>query len=289
MRAQAEFLSRWLSEQQSFDDCLHPRLIESSRAAKASILENVVCLTESGSFIAWSPGYREEDTGEAVTALWGWEGEQKLPLLLRSIEQIQSHLMIEVEAQSRDSEILQRAGFTLERHRLALTPADHDPNTCRQGRYTLRLASELDRVMLCTLAADYARYTVPPGREELLGQYTVSILSRFRELDFGPESPIDLFIAEDEGRAVGYILVELMPDGTVYVEDVGVKQSHWGKYVAQFLVRAIQNLLVEHEVDLMWCEISAANRRSYLTAVRSLRFEPRVEIWIRRAKNLSPL
>ena len=144
--------------------------------------------------------------------------------------------------------------------------------------------------MLCTLAADYAEFTVPPGREELLQQYTTSILSRFRTIDFGPESPVDLFVAEENYQSVGYILVELMADGSMYLEDIGVKRSHWGKYVAQFLVRAVENLLVAHDIELMWSEISASNRRSFLTAVRSLRFEPRVEIWIhRRHEKLSSL
>ena len=136
--------------------------------------------------------------------------------------------------------------------------------------------------MLCTLAADYAVFTIPPGREELQTLYQTSILSRFRTIDFGPESAIDLFVAEENHRSVGYILVELMPDGSLYVEDLGVKRSHWGKYVAQFLIRATENLCVDQGIDLMWCEISAANRRSFLTASRSLKFQPRLNFWMYR-------
>ena len=180
------------------------------------------------------------------------------------------------------AEQLERLGFLLERYRLCLTPKVHDLETPQQSRYSLRLATEVDRVMLCTLAADYAQYTMPPGREELLTQYTTSILSRFRSIDLSSESPLDLFVAEENHRSVGYILVELMPDGSVYVEDMGVKRSHWGKYVAQFLIRAIENLLVQQGIDLLWCEISAANRRSFVTACRSLRFEPRLQFWMHR-------
>lgn len=283
-------LSDWLAVQDSFAQCLHPDLLETHREQKASLLDQVTCLQEGSSFVAWAGGFKEEDTQEPVAALWGWEGELKASLLERSLAEVDGHLMVELASGDPDSRILQDKGFVLERHRLSLTPREHDLETPRQGRYSLRLARELDRVMLCTLAADYAEFTVPPGREELLQQYTASILSRFRTIDFGEESPIDLFVAEENYQSVGYILVELMADGSMYLEDIGVKRSHWGKYVAQFLVRAVENLLVAHGIELMWSEISASNRRSFLTAVRSLRFEPRVEIWLyRRHEKLSSL
>ncbi|MCA9775792.1 MAG: GNAT family N-acetyltransferase [Candidatus Eremiobacteraeota bacterium] len=285
-------LSKWLTGRDSFAECLHPALLESCRVQKLALIDRVVCLEQDSAFFAWSTGFREEDTGQPVTALWGWEGgtDEKAALLKRSLDELEGHLMVELATGDSDAQLLADHGFVLERHRLSLNPQEHILDTPRQGRYSLRLATELDRVMLCTLAADYAQYTVPPGREELLQQYTASILGRFRAVDFGPDSAVDLFVAEENYQSVGYILVELMPDGTVYLEDIGVKRAHWGKYVAQFMVRAVENLLVQYGVELLWCEISAANRRSYLTAVRSLRFQPRVEIWLhRRHENLSSL
>ena len=275
-------LSDWLASQQSFAACLHPDLLETHREQKASLLDQVTYLEEGSSFVAWAGGFEEEDTKEPVSALWGWEGDRKASLIERSLAEVEGHLMVELTSGDPDSRILQEQGFVLERHRLSLTPREHDLDTPRQGKYSLRLARELDRVMLCTLAADYAEFTVPPGREELLEQYAASIFAGYRTIDFGPESPIDLFVAEEKYQSVGYILIELKPDGTVYLEDLGVKRSHWGKYVAQFLVRAVENLLVAHGTELMWSEISAGNRRSFRTAVRSLRFQPRVEIWFRR-------
>ena len=213
-----KLLSEWLAVQESFAQCLHPDLLETHREQKASQLEQVTCLQEGSSFVAWAGGFKEEDTQEPVAALWGWEGELKASLLERSLAEVDGHLMVELASGDPDSRILQDKGFVLERHRLSLTPREHDLETPRQGRYSLRLARELDRVMLCTLAADYAEFTVPPGREELLQQYTASILSRFRTIDFGEESPIDLFVAEENYQSVGYILVELMGDGSMYLE-----------------------------------------------------------------------
>ena len=94
-----------------------------------------------------------------------------------------------------------------------------------------------------------------------------------------------MFVADEDYQSVGYALVELMEDGTLYLEDFGVRRSHWGKYVAQFMVHALENILVDQEIDLMWCEISAANRRSFITAWRSLKFQPRLECWIKRREH----
>ena len=275
-------LESWLERQESFAQCLLPRLVEEHRQTKKEQLEQVVCLAEANSFVAWETGYQEQDTGEPLSILWGWDGDGRAPLLERSIQEMRGNLMVQLPPKSPYSSTLEKLGFVLERYRLSLTPRLHDLETAQKGRYSLRLATELDRVMLCTLAADYVEHTLPPGRQERLAEYTTSILSRFRTIDFGPESPIDLFVAEEKHRSIGYILVELMADGSVYVEDVGVKRSHWGKYVAQFLIRAVENLLVDHGVDLLWCEISAANRRSFVTACRFLKFEPRLEFWMYR-------
>jgi hypothetical protein len=281
-----DMLRGWLGRQESFPQCFLPRMLAEYRELKVAQLDRVVCMADGPSFVAWETGYQEEDTAEPLAIMWGWDGEAKTSLLERSIGEMNGNLMVQLPPNDPHSESLERLGFVLERYRLCLTPRQHDLETPQQGRYSLRLATELDRILLCTLAADYVVHTLPPGREELLAKYTTSILSRFRAIDFGPESSTDLFVAEENHRSVGYILVELMPDGSVCVEDVGVKRAHWGKYVAQFLIRATENLLVDEGLDLMWCEISAANRRSYITACRSLRFEPRLEFWMYRPRLL---
>jgi len=277
-----DLLSEWLATQETFPQCLGPRLLESFREGKASAMEGLVRFEKGSSFLAWSTGFFEQDTQEPIAALWGWDGERKAEFLSRSLRELDCSLMVELAAGDPDGALLKECGFVLERYRLSLTPREHALDTPQQGRYSLRLATDLDRALLCTLAADYAEFTLPAGQSHRLSQYTTSILARYREVDYGPDSAVDLFVAEEDHLAAGYILVELMDDGTLYLEDIGVKRSHWGKYVAQFLIRAAENIMVAHGIDLLWCEISSANRRSFVTAVRSLRFEPRVEIWMRR-------
>ena len=135
--------------------------------------------------------------------------------------------------------------------------------------------------MLASLAAAHVVHTLPPGRQDRVAEYTASVLQRFGDLQYGDGAALDLLIAEELPllNSVGYLLIEAGDDGRAFLYDMGVRQSHWGKYVAQFLVRATENLLVQLEVELLVTEISAANRRSFLTACRSLRFEPRRELW----------
>lgn len=280
-----DFLQEWLHRQITFPRCFLPRQRETILAAKEASLEQdeLVAVGSQEAFMVWERGLEEEDTGRPVAELWGAGGElhQWPSLLQQSAERLPDlTLLIEIEPQSDLRQTLSHNGFDLERHVITREPQKHDLSTAQQSRYRLRAGRELDRTLLCTLAADHMVHTLPPGREDDLALYTASILRRFRTLDFGPDSDYELLIAEEDRRAVGYILLHMTAEGA-YLLDTGVRRSHWGKYVAQFMTRATENLLVDHGVDLLYAEVSAANRRSFVTACRSLKFQHRLDMWLR--------
>lgn len=235
------------------------------------------------SFLVWDTDLVEEDTGTCLAGLWAAKDLDE-ELLDFSAARLQRPLVVEVpRARTQERAFWQARGFALQRYRLARTPQTHDLETQRQGRFRLRLGSELDRITMCTLAAEHAEHTLPPGRADRVEEYRSAVLARLSDLDLGEESSFDLLVAEELSTytVVGYLVLQLLEEQTALLFDLGVRRSHWGQYVAQFLVRATENLLVQHGIEFFVTEISAANRRSFLTAQRSLNFEIKTEIWQR--------
>lgn len=286
-----DLLRHWLKEQRSFPECLRVERLQATRRAREEQLlspNKLKFLGDESAFVVWETDLLEQDTGRKVANLWAWQGtnRQLLGLFEGSIREFSGQaLMVErVAGAELFEELLQHSGFTKCRYRLSRTPQTHELDTLRQGQFRLRQGGEYDRAFLCNLATAHVRHTLPPEREEQSKTYSQSILKRFTELDYdGPDSAYDLLIAEEKvsRMSVGYILLELDEEKSAFILDLGVRESHWGRYVAQFMIRATENLLVEHGIDFLHTEISAANRRSFVTACRSLKFEPRVEQWMR--------
>ncbi len=289
-----EYLLRWLEQQSFFPECLGPEDVDQAKQARLEQLagwESLALRGNEHSFVVWETGLVEQDTGRSVCSLWGYQGTpQEVEALLQGAarEFDDQTLMVEVPyhplgSSDRDlQEVLTKTGFVKTRYRLLRRPQQHNLDTPRQGRYRLRQGTELDRSFLCRLATDHVVHTLPPDREKEIATYTQAIFERFMSLDLGPDSPFELLIADlaSNHTAVGYILLELQGE-RVHLVDLGVRQSQWGQYVAQFLVRATENLLLAHDITHLHTEISAANRRSFVTACRSLKFEPLVVQWLR--------
>lgn len=277
----------WTESQSSFVECLRQEDLESIRSERLALLNQPEQLslfgTENG-FIAWRLDQISYDNGDSLAVYLGHQGpEQELPALIRaSSEDLTGRtLVVEVPVESiSTAEILYENGFTKQRYRLTRVPTEHNLDTPRQGQFELRLGGELDRLFLCSLAGDNAVYTMPPGYQDNLEQYTKSIMERLRVLDYSTESDYDLLIAQDKssGKSVGYGLLRATSEDVVVLEDIGIRKSYWGRYVAQFIIRSIENLLIAHNFNFLVIEISAANRRSYLTARKSLGFKPKTEL-----------
>jgi hypothetical protein len=139
----------------------------------------------------------------------------------------------------------------------------------------------LDRSLLVSLAANSVGFTLPPGGEDQLESYTANTIERYGALDYGDDSSYTLLVAENSRtrQGAGYVLLHEDDDGCVLLDDLAGKREYWGRYIGHFLVRSVENLLLEHGYPILYAEISAANRRSYLTAVRQLRFRPDFQYW----------
>lgn len=279
-------LNDWLQRQNTFPECLSPRQIPSLRQHKAEQIESSqLCLVGNKEFVAWHTGLHFEDTGEPMARVWGWEaGPEALPKLLQTSKNELPHthlVFVRTPKGPPAPELLTDQGFRLQRHLLTLNPTLHDLSESRYEEFQMREAVELDRSLLTSLAANSVGFTLPPGAGHELEKYTQSVMDRYGRLRFEHNSPYTLLIAEHRRtrQGLGYILLLEDEDGMVMLDDMAVKREYWGKYVGHFMVRSVENLLVENDYSLLYAEISEANKRSLLTAIRQVRFQRRLEYW----------
>lgn len=288
---QREYLRGWLERQESFGECLTPEQTGSARSVKREQLEETELLMvgEPERFVVWQTGLTLEGTGEPLSRVWGWQAPQsELPRLFsESSSRLKPGLLaIDRRVDGEPSpKVLQGCGFELQRHRLVLFPRAHNLQEERYRDFTLRAAGDLDRPLLINLASETLAFTLPPGEDDRIDLYSESLLSKYQVLDYGSDSPYDLLLAEHRPTrsAVGYILLFEDENGYICLDDLAVKREQWGKYVGHFMVRSVENLLVEHGYPVMYAEISQANRRSFLTAQRQLHFRPDLQYWLKRS------
>lgn len=284
---QKSALKPWLQSQTDFTECVHSSQLDEALEIRMGQLDGEVLtfVGDAESFLVWEAGFYEVDTGDPISRLWAWQGtEETLPRLLQDSLERQVGQILKVECFRKSGfsrKLLKQAGFTLERYRLRLEPRQHDLSEERFQDFEFRQASELDRTFLCSLAANHVRHTLPPSAQDRVQEYTRSALENFRSLDLSDESPYTLFVCERRSsrRSIGYILLREENDGSILLHDMGVRQKEWGRFVGHFMVRSVENLLVDLGYELLVSEISAANRRSYLGAVRQIQFRPFLEFW----------
>ncbi|MGE0490166.1 MAG: GNAT family N-acetyltransferase [Vulcanimicrobiota bacterium] len=272
--------------QSAFRDAFRPGSLERVRQRRLQELTDLdlqVHSLEPAGYIAWDCSMIELETGREVASLWDlWVDPT------RSFEAVANQLwqaselggrqpMVEL-TDPRERAFWSSLGFHLRRHRLGKTPAVHDDSTQERAGVRLRRGQERDRTFVTTLAAANLHHTLPPGGQAQAALYLQASIARFAQLDF-EEFP--LIVAQDRRTyvAVGYLILKPEEHGSAYLFDMGVRSTHWGKLVAQALVRGAETELVDSGFTFLHAEASAANRRSYWTARRTLAFQPLTEWW----------
>lgn len=155
----------------------------------------------------------------------------------------------------------------------------HNLETSLQKGFQMRRGRETDRTFLKLVAGNNLVHTLPPrGRQ---ADYQKAVLEGIDELDFDDRETTAVFVLRDRAsrRSAGFIIYDLEPDGVAYLRDVSVKRAYWGRYAAQHLVRAGENELGALGFTFVYADVSAANRRSFLTARRSLGFAHLARMW----------
>lgn len=289
---QLQFLNEWVVGQDSFDDCLLAHNLELHREARLEFLaecgESLSLVAHQGGFVAWQRGLQMEDTGASLCQLWAHSpGDDPHGLWQRASEGLESDFLMATRspAGSPSSDLLKGLGYSLYRQRYVVTPQEHELGGPRMADFRLRLAVELDRPTICNIATDQVTYTVPPEFENDVEKIVRYTFDRFNSLDYGEDSATDIFLAEDRLtlKALGYILLHPGEPGTLYLDDMAVRRDYWGKYVGHFMIRSVENLMVEHEFQVLYADISQANRRSHVAARRQIGFLPFLEYWLKKS------
>lgn len=286
-----EIVRAWLESETHFPECLLPDNVEEHRARKMERLETgekLRIFEQAGQFIVWETGL-SMDTGQSLAQVWGWrsEGDGLDALFKESLAELSCDMFLFNRSPDSVPEpaLLESFGFGLYRRRFVLWPRERDLNTPRMTGLRLRAASELDRGAVCSIATNQVAYTLPADFSHELERVIQFTLDRYRRLELGDDSAFDLLLAEEKAtlRPCGYILLSAGEPGTVYLDDLAVKKEYWGNYVGHFMVRSVENLLIENGLKLLYADISEANRRSHMTATRQLGFVPNLEYWLKKS------
>ncbi|MCA9796156.1 MAG: GNAT family N-acetyltransferase [Candidatus Eremiobacteraeota bacterium] len=281
-----QWVASVVASQPAFRDAFRPGSLERVRQRRLQELSDPdlqIHSLESVGYLAWDCSMVEPDTGQPVANLWDlWVAPDQ------SFEQVAHQLwllsdlgarkpMVEL-TDPREGEFWRSLGFHLRRHRIGKTPVAHDDSTQERAGVRLRRGQERDRTFVTTLAAANLHHTLPPGGQAQSALYLRATTARFGQLDF---DQFPLIVAQDRRTyvGVGYLILEPEEHGSAYLYDMGVRSTHWGRLVAQALVRGAETELVDSGFTFFHAEVSAANRRSLLTARRTLSFAPLTEWW----------
>jgi GNAT superfamily N-acetyltransferase len=151
----------------------------------------------------------------------------------------------------------------------------------------IRPAHPGDRDFVLGLAPRLVEFDVVPGRDQSqMVARDRSVLARVLE---APEADSALFIAEDEGEAVGFIHLTTAEDYysaslTAHVADVVVTPAAGGRGVGSALLAYAEQWARERGFSMLTLNVFSANRRARDLYAR-LGYE---EEWIRCIKRLPP-
>lgn len=188
-------------------------------------------------------------------------------------------LVVQLPAQARDWILCFEArDFQLQMFQIGRPVERHSMETPRVKQFRVRRAKQRDSLLLQLLCTQNLEYTLVEGQQDELESLSGSMLEALGSLDFD-DPEILVLIADDikKRRSVGYIVVYLQQPAFLF--DMSVRREYWGRYVAQALVRGAENELAELGFSYLYADVSARNRRSYLTAVRSLGFKTLSQRW----------
>lgn len=178
------------------------------------------------------------------------------------------------------SPILASRGYEIETLRMTRELSSHQLEGPRLSAFRARPLRDGDRALLRVLAATNLSHTLPAGRQDELDRFQSATQQYFEEFDpMAPDLVGLVAVEKSTRRSIGYILVNLESEGLAYLRDISVRPEYWGRYAAQFLVRAAENELVQRGYREIYADISADNPRSYRTAQRSLGFKKAGQLW----------
>jgi GNAT superfamily N-acetyltransferase len=241
-------------------------------------------------------GQKEGLTAEPqaqIYELWSSQPEQQ-KLLLQQAEQCarangSQFLVCQLPPGHRLEAELAEAGFSVDIERI------HKEITgLRQpgSVLNLRLARPNDRLFILGLIRRTCANTRPAGREISAPRMLEIFFQSYQSLDFAGDPELITLIAETPGRAraIAYLVIRLGlsedpdPATFAYIYDIAVHPDHWGKRAPHDLLFRAEQLLKERAIERLVADISASNRRAFLTATKSLGYRLASRRW---AKNLT--
>ncbi len=274
-------LLAWLDRKTQFREALTERQFQAARQQRRQD-EPALWLAlqdeQLMGLLGWELNQHELDTGRPVASLWEFhypDPETAQALYQASLPTLRDRprWLVEVDPKSPEKQFWLNRGFQPERHRIGRVPERHNLNSEAMRAFSLKEGGPANQEFVTTLAVTNLDEVLPPGRSQERSLYLESTLRLFQNLDYGGRHR--LFLVRYRHRAIGYLILDLQDSEDAYLLDMGVRRAHWGQRAAQFLVRSAENFLVTNGYQYLYAQVSAANRRSYLTARRSLGFQDR--------------
>ncbi|MCA9791116.1 MAG: GNAT family N-acetyltransferase [Candidatus Eremiobacteraeota bacterium] len=286
----------------SRDDLPFLEELQAGRQVKPNLLETVrlvepwnrpelpFWVAPGAGYALWDLAGHERTTRRPIARLWDLQvapdrnALQVAAALLDASEvdlpQGLHRLALTTSEDEKWSPILASRGYEIETLRMAREVNHHQLEGPRLSGFRARPLRDGDRALLRVLAATNLSHTLPAGRHDELDRFQAATQQYFEEFDPMANDLIGLVAVEKSTRrSIGYILVNLEADGMAYLRDISVRPEYWGRYAAQFLVRAAENELVGRGYREIYADISADNPRSYRTAQRSLGFKRAGQLW----------
>ena len=248
-------------------------------------------------YVSLCLGQKEGLTAEPqaqIYELWSGQAEEQ-KLLLEQAEQCaretgSQFLVCQLPPGHRLEGPLSEAGFAVDIERI-----DKEVTGLRQpgGLLNLRLARPNDRLFILGLIRRTCANTKPAGREISAPRMLEIFFQSYQSLDFAGDPELITLIAETpaRARAIAYLVIRLGltedpdPATFAYIYDIAVHPDHWGKRAPHDLLFRAEQLLKERGIDRLVADISASNRRAFVTATRSIGYRLLSRRW---AKNLAP-
>lgn len=144
-----------------------------------------------------------------------------------------------------------------------------------RARIQVRPATPDDVPFVRELSVESIVHGIPAGRRvspEAAREYARSSVSRLDE--WLARTDVAVLIAEMEGEAVGYLILDLADrepstgERQAFIVDLAARRDRWGRYVPHHLVEAAARLAAERGLAYLVGMVSADNRRALVTSGR---------------------
>jgi L-amino acid N-acyltransferase YncA len=144
----------------------------------------------------------------------------------------------------------------------------------------IRLATKRDMPFVRALAAHSLRYGIPEGRDVTPGEVAALIEKAYfgLETSYQPRADFMVLVAEDEGRLVGYIILDFTQveaatgEKQTFIVDLAVERTHWGKGTTHRLIEKASELTRARGMKYLVGHVSANNTRTLGIAQDALGF-----------------